>query len=162
MSQDFNADQVFGIGVEIERNGKEFYIAASKAAAGASIKKTLLELAQWEAEHVAIFTNLRKGLPKLAKDDTWDPNNEMALYLKASADNHVFVKNIDPKDLVKKCESAKDVMDIAMGLEKDSVVYYSAMKAVVPENQGRGEIETIIGEELKHIALISKILIGLR
>ena len=45
MDQILTADEVFGIGVEIEKNGYAFYSAAAAAAAGMEIKKLLLDLA---------------------------------------------------------------------------------------------------------------------
>ncbi|OGJ86345.1 MAG: hypothetical protein A2268_01540 [Candidatus Raymondbacteria bacterium RifOxyA12_full_50_37] len=163
MSQEFNADQVFGIGVEIEKNGKEFYTAAAQSSAGQSIKTTLEELAKWEDQHIAIFSNLRKNLPATAaQDNTYDPNNEITLYLKAAADNHVFIKNKDPRALAKVCDTPIEVIGIAMNFEKDSVVFYSAMRNAIPAELGKSDIEKLIDEELKHIVILTKILGGLK
>ena len=41
-----------------------------------------------------------------------------------------------------------------MDFEKDSVVLYTAMKDLVPENLGKETIDKLIKEEMSHISLI--------
>ena len=43
----------------------------------------------------------------------------------------------------------------AIGLEKDSIIFYLGMKELVPENLGKNRIDKIIKEEMGHIRLLS-------
>lgn len=157
MATHINADEVFGIGVEIEKNGRSFYLAAAEATADPGAKALFQRLSNWELGHVRLFENLRRKLPPQAKTETvYDPNDEMALYLKAAADNHVFVRTLDAGGLARACKTPIEALNLAMNFEKDSVVYYSAVRKAVSEAQGRGEIERIIDEELSHIAYLDK------
>jgi len=52
-------------------------------------------------------------------------------------------------------EKAEDIFRMAIGLEKDSIVFYLGMKDAVPERLGRSKIDRIIKEEMVHIAILS-------
>jgi rubrerythrin len=153
----FNAREIFDIGVQIEANGKAFYEAAAKKTAETATREFFLELAAWEAQHIVLFGELRDALPKAAGNvPLFDPNDEAALYLQATADSHVFVKNTDMVGLVAGCKGPLDILDIAMTFEKDSVVYYTTMKKVVAKNLGQDKVDRLIDEEIKHIGMLAQ------
>jgi rubrerythrin len=153
----FNAREVFDIGVQIEQNGKAFYEAAAKKTAETSTREFFLELAAWEATHIKLFGELRDALPAGAGNvPVFDPNDEAALYLQATADSHVFVKNKDMVGLVAGCKGPVDILDVAMTFEKDSVVFYTTMKKVVAKNLGQDKVDRLIDEEIKHISLLAQ------
>jgi len=153
----FNAREIFDIGVQIEVNGKAFYEAAAKKTAETAMREFFLELAAWENSHIKIFSELRDALPKGAGNTpVFDPNDEAALYLQATADSHVFVRNKDMVGLVAGCKGPGDIIDLAMTFEKDSVVFYTTMKKVVSKNLGQDKVDRLIDEEIKHISLLSQ------
>jgi rubrerythrin len=153
----FNAREIFDIGVQIEANGKAFYDAAAKKTAETSVREFFLELAAWEGQHIKLFSELRDALPKAAGNaPVFDPNDEAALYLQATADSHVFVRNKDMVALVAGCKGPADILDLAMTFEKDSVVFYTTMKKVVAPNLGQDKVDRLIDEEIKHISLLSQ------
>lgn len=157
MEQILTADEVFGIGVEIEKNGYAFYSAAAADAAGEQIKKLLVDLASWETKHIETFTSLRKHLPPEAlNENLYDPSDEITQYLKAAADSHVFVKGSNMEKLAATCKTPLDILNIAMNFEKDSVVFYSLVREAVGAESGRAEIEQLIHEELTHIGYITR------
>jgi rubrerythrin len=157
MEQILTADEVFGIGIEIEKNGKAFYAAAAQKAAGAPIKRLLDELAAWESKHVEIFSGLRAALPPQAKNENlYDPNDEIALYLKASADTHVFIRNSNMEALAALCKTPADILNLALSFEKDSVVFYSSVREAVAEGAGKSEVEQLIHEELMHVGFLTR------
>lgn len=153
----FNAREIFDIGVQIEANGKAFYEAAAKKTAETATREFFLELAAWEAQHIKLFGELRDALPKAAGNvPVFDPNDEAALYLQATADSHVFVKNKDMVALVAGCRTPVDILEVAMTFEKDSVVFYTTMKKVVAKNLGQDKVDRLIDEEIKHIGLLAQ------
>ena len=153
----FNAREIFDIGVGIEVNGKAFYEAAAKKTAETAMREFFLELAAWENTHIELFGELRDALPIGAGNvPVFDPNDEAALYLQATADSHVFVRNTDMVALVAGCKGPVDIIDVAMTFEKDSVVYYTTMKKVVSKDLGQDKVDRLIDEEIKHIGLLSQ------
>ena len=53
-------------------------------------------------------------------------------------------------------ERVEDILRMAIGLEKDSIVFYLGMKAMVPERLGRGKIDEVITEEMGHVDSLSR------
>ena len=151
MSIDFNADEVFEIAEEIERNGAEFYRKAAKKISNANKKKLLLNLAEMEDEHEQTFKTMRSQLSRDEKVmTTFDPNGESEVYLRSLADTRVFYeKDIDSTSL-------KEILISAIMAEKDSIVFYVGMKDVVPAHLGKDKLDGIIKEEMEHIKLLSK------
>lgn len=163
MALNFNAREIFDMGIQIEVNGKAFYEAAAKKVAEQSSREFFKELAAWESTHVALFTELRDALPaKAGAADIFDPNGEAEAYIRAAGDSHVFIKNVDIAGMVAGCKGPVEILDLALTFEKDSVVFYTGMKKVVAPNLGQDKVDRIIVEELKHIAMLTQRQAGLK
>jgi rubrerythrin len=157
MSYDFNADDVFEIAEQLERNGAAFYRDAAGSVEDSSVKEFLLEFAAMEDAHEKTFIALRKELTAAEKTPTvFDPDNEAALYLKALADTRVFFKKeIDTS-------TVEGIFKSAITAEKDSIVFYLGMKDLVPETLGKNRMDAIIKEEMGHIKVLSQKLAALK
>lgn len=155
MSIMFNAEEIFDLAIQIEKNGVQFYKTVSDFTDNPKIKETLLSLADMELDHEKTFKGLKKELINTGTEQTvFDPYNELALYLKAFADGHVFDLT-DPSQSLTGKESEATILKTAIGLEKDSIVLYLGMKELVPEDFGKEKIDKIITEEMSHIQLLS-------
>ncbi len=156
MSIDFNADEVFEIAEQIERNGAKFYRTAAENVSDSDHKKLLLDLAAMEDNHEQTFKTLRSNLSRDEKImTTFDPEGESEGYLRSLADTRVFYeKEIDTT-------SFKEILKSAITAEKDSIVFYLGMKDVVPAHLGQQKLDGIIKEEMSHIRLLSKELLEL-
>ena len=151
MRYDFNADEIFEMAEQMERNGESFYKKAAAAVEEKTYRELLLKLADMEVEHEKTFKSMRKDLTAAAKSATvFDPEGEAALYLRALVDTRVFFeKQIDVYSMEKILKATKEA-------EKDSIVFYLSMKNAVPEKFGQDRIEGIIKEEMGHIRLLSR------
>lgn len=157
MSQLFNADEIFKIGVQIEKNGREFYLAAADKSSDADSKKLFTELADWESRHMALFESFRSKLSAAIKNENvYDPDNNIHLYLKSVADSTVFVKGSDMAAAVTMCKSPVEILEKALTFEKESVVFYSSMKSIVPDALGKADVDKLVLEELFHVGLLTK------
>ncbi len=153
----FNAGEIFDIAVQIERNGAAFYRKAAEGKAGETLKRLLLTLADMEVRHEQLFTAMRGELSTVqTASATFDPDDEAALFLKAVADGHVFNYRLDPSAALSGRESSADVLKFAIGIEKDSVVFYTGIQAMVDKALGRDRIARIIAEEMGHVTLLSR------
>jgi rubrerythrin len=72
------------------------------------------------------------------------------------ADGHVFDARVDPTDTLTGKELAEDILQMAIGQEKDSIVFYTGLKEMISETAGRERIEEIIKEEMGHIGFLSR------
>ena len=156
MKGTFNADEIFEMAMEIERNGAKFYRKAAEGKAGRTSKELLLRLADMEVEHERTFAAMREMLTTVETTSaTFDPDDEAALYLRAVADGHVFNVKADPSAKLGGKESAADILKTAIGLEKDSIVFYLGIQDLVGKALGRDKIAHIIREEMSHVTLLS-------
>jgi rubrerythrin len=163
MSIQFNADEIFEIAEQIERNGAKFYRKAAEGFEDSGTRDTLLNLASWEDQHVRIFSDMRATLPD--KDRGWemfDPEGQTAMYLRAMADGHVFDVKTDPSAKLTGDETLEVIYRTALGLEKDSIVFYQGIREMVPERLGKNKIDDVIREEMKHVTILSNQLAALK
>jgi rubrerythrin len=155
MAFNFNADEVLQMAEQIERNGARFYRRAAEACdADEAPRAKFLELAEMEDGHERTFAQMREGLrAEESQSATFDPQGETADYLAAMADANVFGPGTDPVDLV--CgKSTEELLEIAIGLEKESIVFYLGLRDLVPEKLGKDKVERILKEEMSHVALL--------
>lgn len=174
MSSVFNVDEVFGIAVTMEQNGAKFYRQAARVAqriaddpkalkANPSAKgaaAVLNQLADMEVEHEKTFSALREKISKEHPDlkpEFSSPDNEELItsYLRAAAEGKVFNLKEDPKELIGQEDSIEHILRTAIGLEKDSIIFYVAFKDAVPKSLGKEGISHIIAEEFGHITILS-------
>lgn len=157
MMYDFNADDIFEMAEQMERNGAKFYRTAAENIKDQQAKDFLIKLAAMEDDHEKTFAQMRAQLNAADKTSTvFDPQDEAAAYLKALADTRVFFeKKIDTS-------SMEAILMDAITAEKDSIVFYLGMREMVPENMGRNRLDDVIKEEMGHIRLLSKELSALK
>jgi len=151
----FNANEIFEMAEEMERNGDRFYRKAAKNASDNQTKKMLLDMADMEDGHLATFKEMRKQLSAREKGFTiFDPDNQSVLYLQTMADARGYEGKITPTKELTGNETTKEILEIALNSEKESVVFYFGLKELVPVKAGRDKVEAIIIEELSHITTL--------
>ena len=156
MSIRYSADEVFEMAEQIERNGAKFYRRAAELASEDTPRALMSELAAKEDSHQRTFTGMRGDLSaEERKEMVFDPDNELDLYLRAMADKHVFDVSVDPSERLTGGEKLEDILQMAIGLEKDSIVFYLGLKQMVPERFGRDRLDGIIREEYGHISTLA-------
>lgn len=156
----FNADEVFQIAIRSEANAAAFYRKAAElhAARNPECVPFLNAMARMEDDHETIFANLRDAL-SAASDNTEastnDPYMEATLYLQALTDG--TAPEGCPQDAEKLTgnESLKDLLLTSIQMEKDAIVFYLALRDLVPADEGRDNVSTIITEEKSHIVTLA-------
>jgi rubrerythrin len=157
MSITFNADEIFEMAVDIERDAAKFYRLAVKSASDKKTKQMFLDLASMEDKHMATFEEMRKELAAGEKEETvFDPDNEAAMYLQTMAKGHGWEGKKSLTENLTGKEKIEDILKIALKAEHNSVAFYSGLKELVPPRAGRDKVEAIIREELSHIAILSE------
>ena len=159
MAISFNADEIYNIAEQIERNGHKFYSDSAMRVKDSAAKQILQDLASMEIGHLKAFKALHAGLSEKAREEiTWDPDGEAGAYLKAAADSHIFKTNADPSSLLKNNTDAREILELALQFEKDSVIYFLGVAEVVPDHLGKADVLGLAKQEQSHIALIQNVL----
>lgn len=152
----FNADEAFEIAEQIERNGARFYRRAAEIIEDVESRKMLLALAEAEVEHEDTFKRLRSRL--VNDPNSYDPEGEGASYLKSIANSKIFMANKDATVDFTGKETLEDILRLAIAREKDTVMFFLAVKETALDSENKAKIEAIVREELSHVALLSKAL----
>ena len=162
MSIAFSADEILAIAEQIERNGAKFYRMAAEQLNDDDSKATLNWLADEEDKHEKTFATMRANMNSDGPlCSVWDPDGQCEQYLRALADGKVFDLKVDPATIVKQLKTLKDVLEFALDIEKDTVVFYMMMAKMGSEHVNKAKIQDILDEEISHVALITNKLTAL-
>jgi len=155
MSMPFNADEVFEMAEQIERNGGKFYRAAAEKFP--AVSEVLLGLAAMEDEHLKTFTDMRAELSGTeVEEPVFDPDGQAQMYLRVMADGNVFDVKADPVEQLAAKDTPEDVLKMAIGVERDSIAFYVGLKEAVSRRAGKDKVEDIIKEEMGHIVTLNE------
>jgi len=156
MPINFNADEILTVAEQIERNGAVFYRRTAEMQTDADAKEMLAAMAAMEDDHERTFASMRADLTEEEREPmVFDPDQELPLYLLALADRSVFDLTSDPWARVTGKETLSDILRMAIGVEKDSIVFYLGLKDMVPRRFGSDRIDAVIKEEMGHIATLA-------
>jgi len=153
MSISFSSSEIFEMAERIERDGADFYRKASQMFDNTYIQDLLVKFSRWEKRHEETFSQMRRQLSSQEKKpDDFEPETDLSLYMETMQSLDVF-KN-KAKELTGN-ERMRDVIKKAIEKEKDSIVFYLALKAFVKTETARAKIQEIIDEEMKHIGMLT-------
>jgi rubrerythrin len=158
MSFNFNADEVFEAACQIEKNGAKFYHLAAEQAKESATSQLLLSLAEMEENHEKVFAEMKANLTEEERTATIvDDEHEQVLYLREMVKGEVFGQKATGEDLAGK--TMPEILKTAIGLEKDSIIFYLGIKETISERLGRQRIDDISKEEVSHITALMKELV---
>ena len=148
----FNADEVFEMAIQSEENGAAFYRKAAELHPGRDDVAFLLVLAEAEEKHKKTFQEMRSTLVGIQKESgVHDPYDEAAQYLDAVADGSGGEGSPMVADSLTGRETLSDILETAIGLEKNSILFYLGLVDVVPERLGKQKVQDIIQQEKAHL-----------
>lgn len=157
MSITYSGDEVLEIAIQIERNGYAFYTNVARNLGDGNAKNLLTWLAEEEKSHIGRFEEILSRFSQGGLDMQPEEMEEYNLYLKALADSRVFNTEIEAKEAALKIKSERDAIDLAIGFEKDSLLFLSWMKDLV-KGPDIAVVEALQREEMQHL----KKLVGLK
>lgn len=148
MSNLLNASDILEFAVYIEQKGYQFYIESAKKLDDLKLMELFHALAEEELRHEANFKKLQKEVGSFTAPESYDA--EYQAYMKE------YLKNFSPttsekmQKLVKKVNTVEDAVELALGFEKDSVVFYTLLKSFIT-SESQKMVDNIIHEELTHV-----------
>ncbi len=148
----FSAREIAEAAVEKEKKRRGFYATVFELSTDPDMKALFKFLKEEEDKHVAAFTRIRDDLPVEAKAVEY--SEEMEAYLDSVIDDRLYAE-IDSKDFVRKALNAKDVFRLAIGFEKDAILYFREFVPYLSEAD-RKVVEGLIEEEKGHIRQLAE------
>lgn len=157
MSVEFNAFEIFEIAEKIERNGSKFYRRAAELFDDSRVRNMFLQLAEWETAHEQLFADMRNELSAQGPEfRTFELENNVVFDAQSMAGLAVFGNRMEPSEELTGKEGITDILKIALEKEKDSIVFYTGLRAFIPVTAGQDKIRDIIIEEMRHIRILNQ------
>ncbi|MEK6647657.1 MAG: ferritin family protein [Candidatus Firestonebacteria bacterium] len=146
----FSENEIVELGVQIEKNGKDFYNTLAAKFKDEKVKEICKFLAEQEEKHIGIFSKILESVDKSASQPRESYAGESSAYMNALANGNVFTQKNKGNEVAKAVKNEKDALDVALGFEKDSIVFFEGMKKIIPQKNHKS-INWLIEEEQKHI-----------
>ena len=154
MSISFSGSELINIAIGIERRGIAFYDVMAKSAEDDKLRDVFQYLVDMEHQHIQIFQGMMAEADKFKPPETYV--GEYAAYLEALVDSAVFADDVVTSEMVTRVDSDIEALELAIGLEKDSILFYYQMKDLVPPRV-EATLDRIISEEKSHLRDLSGI-----
>ncbi len=149
----FTSRDVLDLAVQIEKNGEKIYRGALQQVTHPEIKALLQRLADDEARHVDWFSKF-EGTTKHTLGDPELEELGRSILLGVLGDQSFSLKEVD----FSKMERIKDLFKVAIEFEKDTVVFYEMIQAMIEDDETGADLNRIIEEERRHIELFQEFL----
>jgi rubrerythrin len=150
----FSGRELIEIAIGIENNGAIFYDSLAGSTKNSGVGHTYKNLADKEKEHAAIFQKMLDSVGESKPPETY--TEQYNLYLKALIDSLVFADDKVSLGMARKVNSDAEAIQIAMGAEKDSILFYVEVKDLVRRSDRR-MVGKIIEEERFHLRQLTEI-----
>lgn len=156
MAEFFNAADVIGAAVEMEKRGQAVYRGLARSLGDGQVKRFFENLAAEEARHEELFSAMaaRVGDVELP---AWSSMAEYCDYLSALLDSHALFSPGQADALFASASSLEDAVHASMKLEKDSMLFFQEMLQLVPGAE-HAHIWECIEEERRHLRQLASLL----
>lgn len=154
MGNIFAGSEIVEIGVQIEKNGRDFYNTLFKDSKSAKAKDIYKYLAAEEEKHIAAFQKILDSVEKYEPAEAYP--GEYFAYMNALASEYVFTQKEKGEEIAKKIKTDKEAVEKGIAFEKDSIVFYEGMKRVVPDFD-RKIVDELIVQEQSHLVQLTEL-----
>ena len=140
------------LAVTVEKVGYAFYTQAGQSCESRQAARTFRSLAQQEDVHRGRFEALAASLLTKHRDHWNDPAAEA--YIRALIDTGIFPDVETAHALARVLETDEDALRLALKVEKDSVLFYTAAAGAATSPDTASAFSTIAEEEKTHVVTI--------
>jgi rubrerythrin len=142
--------EILGFAVYIEERGYEFYVEAMKKFPEPRATELFQYLADEEFKHEKVFKKLMGQEAEAGKEE---PDAEYQAYMREFVKAHQLGDREAIQAKLARLTKLDDVLDLAMGFEKDSIVFFSELKETYAKGH-TAPLDKVIREEMGHLRKI--------
>ena len=148
MEGKFAGSEAVEFGIQIEINGRDFYKTLVEKSKNEKAKELFKFLEREEDGHIKKFRKILKSIQNYEPKEAYP--EEYFSYMNSLASEYVFTKKGKGLEIANKVKTDKEALDLGIGFEKDSIVFYEGMKKIVPGSDGP-ILDKLIQEENNHL-----------
>ncbi len=154
MANVFAASEIVEIGIQIEKNGGDFYNVLAEKSRNRKASDLFKFLAGEEKKHIAIFKEILASVKRYEPQEAYP--GEYFAYMNTLASEYVFTQKDKGREIAKKIKSDREALEMGIGFEKDSILFYIGIKEAVPEDEHR-IIDELIIQEKEHLKKLTEL-----
>ncbi len=165
-SYNYNASELMELAIQIEKNGKDYYLSMVAKTRNEKVREIFNYLASEEQSHLENFMKISEKLSAREEDipiaDEYS-TPEMYDYIKAMFDGRVFPNLTSHDELAKEIKTDEQAVYHAISFEKDTVLFFTEILRMLGDNNtNKSLIEELIRQEKIHIARLYTLLGNLK
>jgi rubrerythrin len=154
MGNIFSGSEIVEIGVQIEKNGRDFYNELVSKSKKQEAKKIFEHLAGEEAKHIAMFQKILDSVQKYEPPEAY--SEEYFAFMRSLASQYVFTQENTGTEMAKNAKSDSEAVEMGIKFEQESITFYEGMKKVVPEHDHK-IVDEIIRQEQEHLRRLTDV-----
>ncbi|TYT23195.1 ferritin family protein [Dictyoglomus thermophilum] len=154
----FSSQDLIEMAIHIEEEGEKFYELMGSKVEDEELKKLFSYLALEEKRHALAFKEIYSRLENEGFVSAY-PDQEANKYLHAFVDSQIFIDW--DKLSTRTIWSLSEVLDLAISLEKDSILFYYEMEKYIPEKD-KNILYEIIKQEKMHLSQLTEFKKGIK
>jgi len=147
----FNLGDITDLAVRLEKNGENTYRKAMKDVSDPHLLSVLNQLAMDELEHVKWFEDLRERVGPKGIEPELDEMGKMMLQ-NILGDQAFSISEAD----FSKIENVKELLELSIEFEKDTILFYELILAVIEDEKTIEGLNAIIEEENRHVSVLTE------
>ena len=144
----FDVGELLNAAVKDEETGIAFYKALAEATQRPDVKAQCIAISKQEQVHAERFRKMLDAVGEYKPSEEYPGQYEN--YLKALLENRAFPEPEKAAERARAAVGDAEAIDIAMRLEKDTLVFLREMKSLVPGTHG-DMVDEVIREEQNHL-----------
>jgi rubrerythrin len=144
----YSGSELVEIGIQVEKNGRDFYNTLSIQSKDKDVKEIFKYLKEQEENHIIVFNNILASVHRYEPAQAYP--QEYFAYMNALASDHIFTKERQGEKIAKAVKSDIEAIGLGIGFEKDSILFYEGMKRIMHEND-KLVVDKLIIEEQNHL-----------
>jgi rubrerythrin len=162
MIEYLSEDEVYRVGMCIERAGLDFYSKMAEKADDAATTRVFQRLARDEKQHLAYFESMELATAGGMGSRPSDLDEDLSRYVCSIVDGGIFRSISMMESAGRRKFDAEKALELALGVEKDAVLYYSEALSAAKKKGTKDALARLVAEEKAHVVEITKRLENLR
>ncbi len=154
MGNIFAGSEIVEIGIQIEKNGRDFYKEVLENSKSEKAKEIFRYLADAEEKHIDVFLALLDSVNEYTPEEAYP--DEYFAYMNSLASAYVFTKEDVGKDIGKSVKSDAEAIETGIKFEKDSILFFEGIKKVVP-GADQAIVDALIRQEEEHLEKLEEL-----
>lgn len=149
----FAITEILDIAIKIEKNGETAYRNAIEKIPDTSLTRLLQWMADEEVNHIKWFLDLKQSIES-NRENPFDQTMPHHMLTEIIGEQSFSLKEIDFSQI----NNTKDLIDIFIEFEQDSILFYEMLKPFVQSEETRSQLNQIIDEEKRHVEKLQEVM----